>query len=411
MEPTQVHETAAGGEAIDVTAVRPARTRFVAVALVLFVALLAGTFLVGLAPLRDRKGRLADTAATLDATPVVLVARPVVAPSDDEIRLSADVRAYADATLEARATGYLKALHADLGDSVTEGQLLAEIDAPDLDAELARAQATAALAEQGVAKAANDLELAKTTLARYEGYAQKGGVTPQDLDEKRSGATQAEVALATARATVAASKAEVARLATLQKFERVVAPFSGVVTARDLDVGALVPNGAAGRLLFRLARVDVVRVFVDVPQSDATDVEPGGAATLTVRNHPGREFAGKIARTAGALDPATRTLRVQIDVPNGEGLLLPGMYGEARMKVARHRGRVTVPTSAVVFDARGTHVWVVRDGKATRIDVALGIDFGTTIEVETGIADDADIVTNPSERLVDGGKVRVAGRK
>jgi membrane fusion protein (multidrug efflux system) len=412
MEPNPAHGAAAPeGESINVSAVRPVRTRFVALALMLFVALLAGTFLVGLAPQKSRKDRLADTAALLDATPVVNVAKPSVAPPQDELRLAADVRAYAEATLEARATGYLKALHADLGDHVKEGELLAEIDAPDLDAELKRAQATSALAQTSVAKATNDLDLAKTTLARYEGFAQKGGVTPQDLDEKRSNATQAEVALATARASVAASEAEVARLATLQKFQRISAPFSGIVTARDLDVGTLLPSGAAGHVLFRLARTDVVRVFVDVPQGDATAVVVGADAMLTVRNHPGREFTGKIARTTGALDPATRTLRIQIDVQNGEGLLLPGMYGEARLKLARKRGRATVPTGALVFDGQGTHVWTVRDGKAARIDVVLGIDFGTTIEVENGIAEDADVVTNPSERLVEGGAVRVAGRK
>jgi RND family efflux transporter MFP subunit len=294
---------------------------------------------------------------------------------------------------------------------VKEGELLAEIDAPDLDAELVRAQATTALAQQGVAKANNDRELAKATLARYEGLGQKGGVTQQDLDEKRSNATQAEVALATARASVAASEAEVARLATLQKFERVTAPFQGVVTARDLDVGTLLPSGANGRVLFRIARTDVVRVFVDVPQGDATDVRIGGDATLLVRNHPGREFAGKISRTAGALDPATRTLRVQIDVENGDGLLLPGMYGEARLKIVRKSGRATVPTSAVVFDAGGTHVWLVKESKAARLDVALGTDFGTAIEIENGIAADADVVTNPGERLREGGPVRVGGKR
>jgi RND family efflux transporter MFP subunit len=401
----------AGSEAIDVSKVRPLKTRFVALALVLLVAGLAGLFLLGLAPERLRRDRLAETATLLDATPVVNLTRPSIAPPQDELRLPADVRPWAEATLEARATGYLKSLAADLGDRVKEGDLLAEIDAPDLDAELLRAQATAALSRQGVAKAGNDLELAKATLTRYEGLGQKGGVTQQDLDEKRSSAAQAEVALATAHANVATADAEVARLATLQKFERVTAPFQGVVTARDLDVGTLLPSGANGRVLFRIARTDVVRVFIDVPQGDATDVVIGGDAALTVRNHPGQEFAGKIARTAGALDPATRTLRVQIDVQNGDGRLLPGMYGEVRLEVARKHGRVAVPTSAIVFDATGTHVWVVRDGKAARIDVALGIDFGTSIEVESGIAEDADVVTNPGERLTEGGAVRVAGRR
>jgi membrane fusion protein, multidrug efflux system len=410
---TTAHDRAegAGSEAIDVSKVRPLRTRFVALALVVFLAGLAGLFLLGLAPERLRKERLADAAALLDALPVVNVTHPSLAPAQDDLRLPADVRALAEATLEARATGYLKSLAADLGDRVKEGELLAEIDAPDLDAELVRAQAAAALAKQGVAKAENDVELARATLTRYEGLGQKGGVTQQDLDEKRSNAAQAAVALATAHANVTASEAEVARLATLQKFERVTAPFQGVVTARDLDVGTLLPSGANGRVLFRIARTDVVRVFVDVPQGDATDVRIGAEAILTVRNHPGREFAGKIARTAGALDPATRTLRVQIDFENGDGLLLPGMYGEARLKIARKRGRTTVPTSAVVFDAAGTHVWLVKEGKTSRLDVVLGIDFGTAIEVEQEIAGDADLVTNPGERLTEGGAVRVAGRK
>jgi RND family efflux transporter MFP subunit len=384
-------------------AVAPVRTRFVAVAALVAVALLAGVFALGLAPRSARLSKLAGEAAARDDRPRVEIEKPKKNPAPPELRLPGEVRAMQATVLGARAVGYLKKLHADLGDHVEAGQILAEIDTPEVDAQLVRARADVTLAKAAVVKSQRDLDLASSTLDRWTGFAEKGGVTPQDLDEKRSAKAQAAAALEASNASVAAAEAEQNRLAVLQQFEKVTAPFSGTITARDLDVGALVVGdlNGRGRELFRLEQVDVVRVFVDVPQPDATSIKIGGSAVVTVRNYPGREFKGLVTRNAGSLDPATRTLRCQVDVENKEGRLLPGMYGEVRLAITSDRPLLTIPSSSFVFDADGTHAWVVENGRAHKKEVAVGIDFGTALEVVRGLQGDEDVITNPGERLAE----------
>jgi RND family efflux transporter MFP subunit len=409
MEPTPAERTPVASDA-PVTPVTPAKTRVVALAALAAIALLAGAFALGLAPRRARLEKLARAAAERDERPRVEIEKPRRIPAPPELRLPGDVRAMQQTVLGARAVGYLKSLHADLGDHVEAGQLLAVIDTPEVDAQLVRARADVTLAKAAVVKAQRDLDLATSTLERWSGFAEKGGVTPQDLDEKRSAKAQAAAALEAADASVAAAEAEANRLAVLQQFEKVTAPFAGTITARDLDVGALVVGdlNGRGRELFRLEQVDVVRVFVDVPQPDATSIRIGGTAVVTVRNYPGREFTGKVTRNAGALDPATRTLRCQVEVENKEGLLLPGMYGEVRIAVTSDHALLTIPSSAFVFDADGTHVWVVENGRSQRKEVAVGVDFGTALEVVRGLTGDEDVITNPGERLGDGVEVAAA---
>ncbi len=406
MEPTPAEKAPAVPDSPDVP-VAPAKTRVVALAALAAIALLAGAFALGLAPRRARMERLALAAAERDDRPRVEVEKPRRNPAPPELRLPGDVRAMQQTVLGARAVGYLKSLHADLGDHVEAGQLLAVIDTPEVDAQLVRARADVTLAKAAVVKAQRDLDLATSTLERWSGFAEKGGVTPQDLDEKRSAQAQAAAALEAADASVAAAEAEANRLAVLQQFEKVTAPFTGTITARDLDVGALVVGdlNGRGRELFRLEQVDVVRVFVDVPQPDATSIRLGGSAIVTVRNYPGREFKGVVTRNAGALDPATRTLRCQVEVENQEGLLLPGMYGEVRITLTSDHALLTIPSSAFVFDADGTHVWVVENGRSQRKEVAVGVDFGTALEVVRGLTGDEDVITNPGERLGDGVEV------
>jgi len=384
-------------------AVAPVRTRVVAVAALVAVALLAGAFALGLAPRSARLAALGRETAERDDRPRVEIEKPKRNPAPPQLRLPGEVRAMQATVLGARAVGYLKKLHADLGDHVEAGQILAEIDTPEVDAQLVRARADVTLAKASVVKSQRDLDLASSTLDRWTGFAEKGGVTPQDLDEKRSAKAQAAAALEASNASVAAAEAEADRLAVLQQFEKVTAPFSGTITARDLDVGALVAGdlNGRGRELFRLEQVDVVRVFVDVPQPDATSIKIGGSAVVTVRNYPGREFTGKVTRNAGSLDPATRTLRCQVDVENKEGLLLPGMYGEVRLAVTSDRPLLTIPSSSFVFDADGTHAWVVENGRAHKKEVAVGIDFGTALEVVRGLKGDEDVITNPGERLAE----------
>jgi RND family efflux transporter MFP subunit len=384
------------------------RTWGVALAGMVVVAAMGGLFVLGWVP---RQHRLADLheqtaggAGGVDDRPNVEVTRPKRSASAVDLVLPADARANQETAIFARANGYLKRFTVDIGDQVKAGQLLAEIDAPDVDAELVQAKASVGQAKANVVKAQDDLELARTTFERYKGFGKTGGVSQQEIDEKRAAVAQAQSALEAFKASVAAAEATVQRLAALQGFEKVYAPFAGTVTARNMDVGALVSAGQT-MPLFRIADTDVLRVYVNVPQSYVQSVQPGQKVALTVRNYPGREFEGVVARTTGALDPATRTLRYEVDVPNKDGVLLAGMYGEVRIKAKQDEPPMVVPTSAVVFDAGGTKVWVVEDGKVYQKRVDVGRDFGTEIEVSNGLSGKEQVVTNPGERLADGVEV------
>jgi RND family efflux transporter MFP subunit len=384
---------------------------------VLAAALVAGFAFVrlyafGAAPRAERAEAAKSEAAAYDPRPVVDVVKPKRGETSFDLKLPADVASMQETAVFARANGYLKAFHADVGDHVKAGQLLAEIDTPEIDAQIDWAKAAVDVARANAAKARVDLDLADATLKRYAGFAESGGATMQQLDEKRSAAEQAKSALAAADANVVLADAEVKRLLTLQGFERVVAPYAGVITARNYDVGALLgPSGAAAsKEMFRLQQSEVLRVWVNVPQAYVASAKVGAKAYLAVRNFPGREFDGAMARAAGVLDPATRTLRCEIDVPNVGGALYPGMYGEVRFPVTSDRPTLTVPTSAPTFGAAGPTVWVVKDGRVTGRKALLGRDFGTEIEVTEGVGPEDEVVRNPGERLADGLEVRVAAK-
>jgi RND family efflux transporter MFP subunit len=387
------------------------RTRSVAVAIAVAVCAFAGLFLLGWMPRRERLAELGQAKAERDDRPAVDAAPPKVSSPSSDLRLPADVRAMQQTSIYTRANGYLKRILVDIGDRVQAGDLLAEIDTPDVDAELARAIATVALAKANVAKAQDDFTLSDATLKRYTGLAQTGGVTQQQLDEKHSAFTQAQSALDGGKASLAVAEAEVKRLTVLQGFERVVAPFAGTITARNYDVGALLAptNTTEGRELYRIDRTDFLRVFVNVPQAYATSVKIGEDAFLSVRNYVGREFTGKVTRSAGAIDPSTRTLRFQIDVTNADGALYAGMYGEVRLPISVDRPMLVVPTSALVFSAGGTSVWVLDGDRAHKRKIVVGRDFGTEIEVSDGLAAADLVIKNPGERLVEGALVHVSG--
>jgi RND family efflux transporter MFP subunit len=388
------------------------RVRTPAVIVVAVVTLLAfgGLFLLGWMPRQHQAAELREQSAALsDDAPSVLVTQPKRTDKPQDLILPADVRARQETSLFPRANGYLKRVLVDIGDRVEAGQLLAEIEQPDVDADLNQAKASYALSNANLIKAQNDFELAQTTLKRYEGFAQSGGVTQQQLDEKRAGFTQMQSALAAAQANVKVSDAAIQRLTSMQAFEKVTAPFAGTITARNYDVGALMSatNTAQGRELFRIADVSTLRVYVNVPQTYATAVKTGQEAALIVRNYGGQEFAGRVVRSAGALDPATRTLRYEIQVPNDKGTLYAGMYGQAKLAVTQTQSPMVVPTSALVFDAQGTKVWTVEDGKAHARTVDVGRDFGTEVEIESGLKGDESVVTNPGDRLADNVQVHV----
>jgi len=383
----------------------------VALAALAVVGGFAGLFELGWAP---RQKRLADlnteTAAVVDARPIVEVSTPKRNDKAADLVLPADARSLQETLIYPRANGYLKRTLVDIGDHVEAGQLLAEIDTPDVDADLNQSKAAQVQAEANVAKAQSDLALGEATLKRYDEVVGAGGVTKQQVDEKRAAVTQAQAALDAERAGVKSAEATVQRLKVMQGFEKITAPFAGTITARGYDIGALVSaTNSSAKELFRIADTSVLRVFVNVPQPYVNTVKTGQSAFLSVRNFAGREFAGTIARSAGTLDPATRTLRYEIDVPNRDGSLYAGMYGQVRLVVNEGHSPIIVPTSALIFDAGGTRLWVVDGGKVHSKKVTVGQDLGTEIEIADGLAGNESIVTNPGEHLTDGAEVQLVG--
>jgi RND family efflux transporter MFP subunit len=382
------------------------------VAGVVILVAFAGLFVLGWIP-RERRIAAAEaqSKAVNDSAPTVMVAKPKQVDKAIDVRLPADARAFQSTAIFPRANGYIKRSLVDIGDQVKQGQLLAVIDQPDVDADLNQARAAQAQAEANLVKSQNDFELSQSTLTRYEGFSKSGGVTQQQLDQTRSAFTQAQSTLAGAKANVQASDAAVQRLVALQGFENVIAPFGGKITFRNYDVGALMSstNAAPGKEMFDIADTDTLRVFVNVPQPYITTIKTGQQAFLAVRNYPGREFTGTIARAAGTLDPATRTMSFEIDFPNSDGSLFAGMYAEARLHLTQDQPPTVLPTSSLVFDSGGTRVWVVSaDQKVYSQKVTVGRDFGTEIEISDGLKGDEQVVTNPGERLADGSAVQLS---
>jgi RND family efflux transporter MFP subunit len=306
------------------------------------------------------------------------------------------LQGYVQAPIGARATGYLKRWTHDIGSRVEKGELLAEIDSPELDQQLSQAVA----ARQ---QAAASLSLAQSTVERWEALRKKDVVAQQELDEKRSGDAQA-------RANLAAADANVERLRELQGFKRVVAPFPGVITRRNVDVGDLIDN-ATGRALFVLTQTDPLRVYVNVPQAYAHLVKAGQQVTVTQAELSGRSFQGRVERTAGAIDTATRTLQVEVALPNREGVLLPGAYVQVQLPLAAGKDMM-LTSNALMFRSEGVRVASVDStGKVKLLAVRVGRNFGDRVEVLGGLKGDERLVLNPPDSLVDGDTVTVVPDK
>ncbi len=329
-----------------------------------------------------------------DQPPVVLVVKPKATQKTFNLSLPADVRAWATTSLYARTNGFLAAWTADINDQVKQGQMLANISAPDTDADLEQAQA--ALNQQQTTE-----RLAKLTDERFRGLIAIQGVTQQQLDQNRASLEQAH-------ANVKAAEASVDRLKALVGFEKIIAPFSGVVTARNYDVGALISssNIGAGQELFDLAEVDKLRIFVNVPQPYVELVKFGQPVSLTLeRNFPGHKFIGVVARSTSSVDPVTRTLRTELDFDNRDEQfrIYPGMYGMAIFNIQRAQPIFTVPTSALLFEADGKQVATVTpENKVHLVQIVPGSDFGTEIEAISGLKGDEQIIANPGEDIVEG---------
>jgi RND family efflux transporter MFP subunit len=392
---------------------RPKRGILLVIVLVLLVVL-AVAFAMGIVPRLHRTAEFnAQAEAIAIELPAVAVDYPTQTKSATKLSLPGSMQALQETAIYARTTGYLKKWYSDYGARVKAGDLLAEIDAPDVDEQLRQARATLDSDQANFSKAELDFTYNATTAKRYEALVNTNGVTPQELDLYHSNMAKARTAVSVAKANIAADTANVKRLEDMQAFEKITAPFTGTVTARNYDIGALITaNGTAGiQPMFRVAQTDVLRVWVNVPQAFATLVKPGLAAELKVREFPGKLFAGKVAHTAGALETATRTLLTEVQVPNPDGKLLAGMYCEVSFDVTEASPPMIIPVGALITQGQGNQVAVVGPDDVARYKtVQLGRDNGTTVEVTAGLEKTDRVITNPGERLSDGIKVRVVNQ-
>jgi RND family efflux transporter MFP subunit len=364
--------------------------------MIVVLLVLAGLLAVGGILPRVRARTELKNQTDVLAAPTVITNPPQAGQVGQEVILPGNVYAYSDASLYARTDGYLDKWYFDIGAHVRKGQLLAVISTPEVDKQLLQARADLTTAEATAG-------LAKINSSRYQGLLTQNAVSKQDTD---TFVTQE----ASTNSAVKSAQANVQRLEELQSFEKIYAPFSGVVTARNVDVGQLI-NAGAGTLMFRLSAIDVLRVYVNVPQIYSQSAVPGSTAKLTLSEFPGQSFTGKLVRTARAIDPASRTLLVEFDVDNRDGKLLPGAYTEVHMNVHQGVTPLIIPVSALIFRNQGLQVGTVVKGpngdQARLVAVRLGQDDGSTVQVIDGLSSDSQVIQNPPDSLIDGEPVRV----
>jgi len=373
----------------------PARKSGLLALIVLTILMVAGAF--ALVRRVTERGALAKETERL-AIPTVGVIKPATEPASDELVLPAQLQAYVESAIFARTNGYLLRWNKDIGSKVKKGELLAEIDTPEVDQELSQAKAAQQQTEA-------QLQLAKSTAERWANLRKTDSVSQQEADQQASAYSQAT-------ANTAAAEANVRRLQQLESFKHVYSPISGVITRRNTDVGALITAGSSGtgKELFDVAQVDPLRVFVSVPQTNAPSIRAGLPAHIELREYPGQKFNGKVVRTADSIDPATRTLLTEIDVPNPDGRLLPGSYAEVHFAVPVQITRLSIPVNAVLFRPEGPRVAVVgSDHKVHLKAISIGRDYGTKVEILGGLDPSDQIVVNPADSLEDGQQVNIKG--
>jgi RND family efflux transporter MFP subunit len=375
--------------------------RFRIVLGLLLVALIAAALIIaGILPrVRARQALREETDRA--AQPAVGVVQPKRGNPAEQLVLPGNIQAFIDAPIYARTNGYVRRWYFDIGAHVKKGQLLAEIESPEVDRQLQQAR-------EDLRTDQANLELAQITAKRYVDLFKTDSVAKQDVDNA--------VQTAAARtASVRSAEANVQRLQQMVDFEKIYAPFDGVITARNTDIGQLIDSGSAGgptRELFHIAAIDKLRVFVQVPQAYSHETTPGLAAELTFPEMPGRRFPGTLVRTARAIDPATRTLNVEVDAANPSGVLFPGAYTEIHFKIRAASPALIIPSTSLIFRSQGLRIPVVDASNHVHfVAVTLGKDFGNTVEVLAGLSEDARIVANPPDSLVDGESVRIVQPK
>jgi len=343
-----------------------------------------------------------------DFVPRVRVAAVLASPDINKVVLPATTTAFEAANIFARASGYVVQRNVDIGSRVKAGDLLAVISAPELDHQIAQAQATLAQNEATLRQTQANRELAAHNWARDDVLVKHGWATQQQGDTDRLNlAAQTQAADANA-ATIKAQQAQIEVLQQQKAYQRVVAPFDGVITQRNIDVGSLVQaDAASGTFMFAITHGNIMRIQLFVPQEAAVGVKPGVTAIVRVAEIPGHPFPGQVTRIADALDPGTRTLLTEIDVPNADGELSPGMYSTVELQIPRKTPSLIVPDAAVVFDAQGVYVFVVENGVARQHQITEILDLGTEMEVSEGVKAGDLAVVNPPVDLEDGKKVKI----
>ena len=388
----------------------PARPSFLRLALLAVLALAALSAL-GVAGVRARNKQLTDRTEVAEAArsdrPRVLTAIAERAPAKVEQILPGTASPFRETAIYARTSGYLRRWLVDKGDQVKEGQLLAEIKTPEVDAQLL--QARAAVGESIATRDRNraSAELARLNLVRVRQTFETGVGSRQEMDEAEAALKVAQATIRLSEATIRAGEANVKRLEDLQEFQKVIAPFDGVITARNYDPGAIVvADSSAGPEMFHLAQMDTLRVLADVPQTFATSVHVGQPAPVFRRENSEREYKGAVGRTTNSVNIQTRTLRVEVDVPNKDHALLPGMYLQVKFQFDAPSNVVRVPGAAVVIRAEGAKVAVVEStGKVGYRAVKLGRDYGTVVEVTEGLVGGEKLVVRPGDDLAEGTEV------
>jgi RND family efflux transporter MFP subunit len=364
---------------------------------VLALVIVAAIVVSGILPRIHARADLDKETAEM-AIPTVSVVQPKRGAPAQEVVLPANVQAYIDAPIYARTNGYLKHWYVDIGAHVKAGQLLADIETPEVDQQLRQSKADLATSEA-------NLNLSRITNDRYADLLKTDSVSKQDADNAAGD-------YAAKQATVQSAQANVKRLEELQAFEKIYAPFEGVITARNTDIGALIDSGSSGGTrteLFHIAQPDKLRVYVSVPEAYSQAAKPGLTADLALAEFPGRLFPGTLVRTAEAIDQSTRTLLVEIRVNNPTGTLLSGAYAEVHLKLPTATAAFILPVNALLFREEGLRVAAVTDGKhAVLKPVTLGHDFGSEVEVVAGLAGNESIIVNPPDSIVSGEEVRVA---
>ena len=349
---------------------------------------------------RVRAARTVRSETAQAAVATVSVISPKQSAPAQEIILPGNVQPFSSSPIYSRTNGYLRKWYVDIGARVKQGQLLAVIDAPEIDQQVAQS-----VSNLNTAKA--NLALAEITKNRYQGLLKSKAVAQQDVDNA-VGTYNANLSI------VEADQANVKQLQALQSFEKIYAPFDGVVTARNTDIGDLVNSGSAGGIksdLFHIAQPGTLRVYINVPEEYSQGIKDGMTADITLAEFPGRKFQGKLVRSANAINMTTRTLLVEVDVDNPSGELLTGSYAEVHLSVPTQASAYLIPVNTLIFRAEGLHVGIVKDGKVVLATVIPGHDFGNTIEILSGLKANDQLIVNPPDSIVSGQEVRIVQAK